>query len=161
MFGTIDKEAYCKNCKNIDSELFDTNQYTSLEGVYGDTKLMQILFSNELQRRFDSSVNKKNDLKSKAISVAVHPGFVSSNIGFNDTRLLQYLILLTRPLLARTSQQGAISVVYACINSGLTGGEYIENSQVSSASHKAGNISDAYWLWLTSSAITNITTIDD
>lgn len=54
-FGIIDKSAYNIHVKNTNSSIFDNIQGVRLEGVYGDTKLMQVMFSNELQKRFEKS----------------------------------------------------------------------------------------------------------
>ena len=99
---------------------------------------MQVLFSQELQRRFDANLNEKeprkinkddddndkinvdNDNKEKKSSsskkekkkryksISLSPGFVSSNMGHEDTRWMQTLLVLMRPLLGRDLLQGRI-----------------------------------------------------
>jgi NAD(P)-dependent dehydrogenase (short-subunit alcohol dehydrogenase family) len=83
---------------------------SNIEGVYGDTKLMQVLFSAELQRR----------LRHLPIqSIAVHPGFVATRFGATDRRWLQTLLVVTRPFLARDPQQGALTQVLAATSPNL------------------------------------------
>ena len=126
-------------------EVFYQIQNNRLEGVYGDTKLMQVLFSDELQKRFDSNLNqrynrpiaekeeRKADLlmkKKKFKSISVHPGFVNSNMGHEDSRWMQTMLVLARPFLARNLFEGSLSTLYAAVSPHLHGGEYIDNCVV-------------------------------
>lgn len=70
-FGSIDREAYSREVGNTDPQLFARAMASRIEGVYGDTKLMQMLFSRELQRRFDSAFA---DPSTRPLSVSLHPG---------------------------------------------------------------------------------------
>jgi retinol dehydrogenase-14 len=79
--------------------------------VYGRTKLCNLLFAAELQRRLGSGV---------AVST-VHPGFVSTGLG-RDNRLADAALKLIRPFV-RTPEKGArTSVLLATEPLGATGG---------------------------------------
>lgn len=153
-YGLIDRDQYGKEIRNSNVQLFRETQRNRLEGVYGDTKLMQILFSNELQKRIDSKFNDSKPHE-KVLSLAVHPGFVSTTFGVDDERWLQYFVVLLRPLLARDTVQGAITQIFAatCTSSDIVGGQYLENGRISKASNVAHSEDDAKWLWETSSTL--------
>ena len=108
---------------------------------------MQVLFSDELQKRFDSNLNQKYnrpiDLKEEQSkianslikrknfkSIAVHPGFVNSNMGHEDSRWMQTALVIARPFLARNLFEGSVSTLFAALSPKLHGGEYIDNCEV-------------------------------
>ena len=130
------------------NEIFHEIQSNRLEGVYGDTKLMQVLFSDELQKRLDSNLNQKHNRpiedgeknkagmmmnRTKFKSITVHPGFVNSNMGHEDTRWMQTALVLARPFLARSLFEGSLSVLFAVTSPILHGGEYVDNCEVKQA----------------------------
>mmetsp|Transcript_44772 Transcript_44772/g.112280 ORF Transcript_44772/g.112280 Transcript_44772/m.112280 type:complete len:360 (+) Transcript_44772:163-1242(+) len=140
-FGEIEGRAYGAEVLNKDESIFHATMKDRLEGVYGDTKLMQVVFSEELQARLKA-------IAPGVESFAVHPGFVATNFGGEDKRWLQTILVLTRPLLARSANQGAMSVVYAATSNQVKGqgGGYISDCKVV----KRGAIAkgeDAQWLW--------------
>ena len=113
---------------------------SNIEGVYGDTKLMQVLFSAELQRR----------LRHLPIqSIAVHPGFVATRFGATDRRWLQTLLVVTRPFLARDPQQGALTQVLAATSPNLPrrAGLYLDNCTIQTPAPQARDATSAAWLW--------------
>lgn len=71
--------------------------------VYATSKLANVLFSSELQRRLTSA-------GSKVLAVAAHPGFVTTGIYDGSTGLVTKLMLR---LLAQGPQDGALPVLYA------------------------------------------------
>ena len=80
--------------------------------AYAQSKLANLLFTYELQRRFESA-------GLDAISVASHPGWTATN-------LQQYfwLFRILNPLLAQTPEKGALSTLYAATADGVKGGDY-------------------------------------
>ncbi|EKX53712.1 hypothetical protein GUITHDRAFT_100684 [Guillardia theta CCMP2712] len=111
----------------------------SVEGVYGDTKLMQVVISREMDRRLSEyGIN----------SYAVHPGEISHLSAI----MLQTFLVLTRPLLARDPMQGAMTQVYAATSRELEGrgGLYLDNCKVATASTLSQDAALAKWLWNTS-----------
>jgi NAD(P)-dependent dehydrogenase (short-subunit alcohol dehydrogenase family) len=156
-YGSIEHDIYGELSRSsMNSSRFHDAQRARLEGVYGDTKLMQVLFSHELQRRFDLNYNKKEGTK-KLLSISLHPGFISSNMGHSDTRWLQWVIVLFRPLLARDTRQGAITSLCACVLDGLSGGEYLDNCKASRPSAKSLVESDPIRLWESASKLVGLT----
>ena len=157
-FGKIDRIQYGLEKRNTDARLFESTQSNRLEGVYGDTKLMQVMFSNELQRRIDLEIDKNCKFCNRVISLAIHPGFVSTEFGADDERMLQTAVLLLRPLIARNSSQGAITqIIAATLDSpDIVGGQYMENGAVSLAADRAYDKDDWEWLWNISSILTDL-----
>ena len=73
-------------------------------GVYADTKLANLLFSAELQRRLDAA-------GSPVRAMAAHPGFVRTNIGAQGGVLTRW----STRLLAQSPEDGALPVLYAAL----------------------------------------------
>lgn len=71
--------------------------------AYATSKLANVLFSSELQRRLKAA-------GSSVLAVAAHPGFVATNIYDRSTGLVTRLMLR---LLAQDPDQGALPVLYA------------------------------------------------
>jgi NAD(P)-dependent dehydrogenase (short-subunit alcohol dehydrogenase family) len=152
-YGYIDRLHYNVQNAQLSNGIFDQIQLSRLEGVYGDTKLMQVMHSKSLQKKFDILYNNQstNLNNNRAISVAIHPGFVSSNMGRDDKRWLQTAIILLRPLLARSEEQGAINAVYASSSPKLQGGEYLDNCRAMAS--LVDIEAEVDWLWENSVAI--------
>ncbi len=91
--------------------------------AYSQSKLANLLFAYELQRRLQNAgIN--------AISLACHPGYAATNLQFvaarmNQSRLQQLENQLANALLAQSAAMGALPELYAATASGLQGGEYI------------------------------------
>lgn len=81
--------------------------------AYRQSKLANLLFSYELQRKFEES-------GSDSISVAVHPGISSTNI----IELPAWLEKL-KELLLMSAEKGALSTIKGATDPGLKGGEFI------------------------------------
>ena len=79
----------------LDPDDYDSEKAFSPMKVYGKSKLCNLLFAAELQRRVGDEV---------AVS-AVHPGFVSTSLG-RDNRIANALLKLIRPFI-RTPEKGA------------------------------------------------------
>lgn len=82
-------------------EILQQEQYSSFE-VYGESKLANLLFTYELDKR----------LKDKNITVnALHPGFVASNFAKNNGLLYKIVMSLLRPF-QRSVSRGAQPIIY-------------------------------------------------
>jgi NAD(P)-dependent dehydrogenase (short-subunit alcohol dehydrogenase family) len=76
--------------------------------AYGQSKLANLLFSSELQRRLDAA-------GSDVLSVAAHPGYVATNLqSHSGSGLWETLMLrLGNPLFAQSESAGALPTLYA------------------------------------------------
>ncbi|MCB9602269.1 MAG: SDR family oxidoreductase [Sandaracinus sp.] len=90
--------------------------------VYCRTKLANLLFTFELQRRFEAA--RKN-----AIAVACHPGFSNTNLQFvgprlEGSKLMEAVMRWNNTYLAQSAREGALPTLYAATASDVRGGEY-------------------------------------
>lgn len=131
--------------------------------AYGQSKLANLLFSYELQRRLDAK-------RAGTISVACHPGYAATNLQFAGPRMQGSSLLeagagLMNRLFAQSAAMGALPSLYAATASGVRGGEYFgpggfaemwgppKKVGSSGRSHDAG---DAAKLWEVSEDATGV-----
>jgi NAD(P)-dependent dehydrogenase (short-subunit alcohol dehydrogenase family) len=91
-------------------------------GAYAQSKLANLLFAYELQRRLARA-------DADAISVAAHPGWAATNLQrrgpeMRGSRLRKLAMGLANRLLAQGSEQGALPQLYAATAPDVVGGAY-------------------------------------
>lgn len=89
--------------------------------AYGASKLANILFAKELDRRARAA-------HSRLVSVAVHPGVSTTNIftnGPGDKTLKAMVVKLLAPVMMQADDAGALPTLYAATSPDAHGGEYI------------------------------------
>lgn len=89
-------------------------------GAYGQSKLANLLFTFELQRRLDAA-------GVSTIAVAAHPGVSRTNLGRVPAGITGRLFGLVRPvgdLLLQNSAMGALPTLRAATDPAVRGGEY-------------------------------------
>jgi NAD(P)-dependent dehydrogenase (short-subunit alcohol dehydrogenase family) len=91
--------------------------------AYSQSKLANLLFAYELQRRLQGS-------SSRAISVACHPGYSSTNLqqvgpSLLGSRMRSAFYRLGNATLAQSAQKGAWPTLYAATSPEVKGGDYI------------------------------------
>ncbi|WP_374688298.1 SDR family oxidoreductase [Promineifilum sp.] len=116
-------------------------------GVYGRSKLANLLFTYELDRRrgaADVTVN------------ALHPGFVASNFGRGNRGVVGLFMTRLVPLFARTVEQGAATSVYLAASPKVAGisGRYFTDCQAVQSSPASYDRAAAAQLWAVSEALT-------
>jgi NAD(P)-dependent dehydrogenase (short-subunit alcohol dehydrogenase family) len=122
--------------------------------AYAQSKLANILFAFELQRRLSQ--------KGKTpISIAAHPGYAHTNLQ-QHTALFSFL----NPIMAQSQEMGALPILYAATRPDIQGGEYIgpdgflgqhgypHKARSSKSSH---NEKTADRLWKVSEQLTGVT----
>jgi NAD(P)-dependent dehydrogenase (short-subunit alcohol dehydrogenase family) len=98
-------------------------------GSYGQSKLAQIMWTKELQRRLDDDTRSSgNDIR----CVAVTPGFARTSIvgpaGLKAwQRAAMCLLWPFLLLVSRSDQQGAQVILMACLGDDVKGGGYYSN----------------------------------
>jgi NAD(P)-dependent dehydrogenase (short-subunit alcohol dehydrogenase family) len=132
--------------------------------TYGQTKLCNILFTVELDRR----------LKAAGIdnvtAVACHPGYVATNLGANmaanNNNWVYWLLIRIVTLLpgGKSPEMGAMPTLYAATGKEVAGGDYIgpkNRSTGSPARHEPAELckseSAAKKLWAFSEKLANVT----
>jgi NAD(P)-dependent dehydrogenase (short-subunit alcohol dehydrogenase family) len=85
--------------------------------AYGQSKLANLLFTYELQRRLAG--HQKN-----TIAVAAHPGAASTELTRNVPTLVKPLFALAGPLLFQNAPMGALPTLRAAADPDVEGGQY-------------------------------------
>ncbi len=89
--------------------------------AYGASKLANILFAKELDRRARAA-------QSRLVSVAVHPGVSTTNIienGPGSNGLKAVVLKLVGPMIMQPDAAGALPTLYAATSPDAKGGEYV------------------------------------
>lgn len=84
--------------------------------AYGASKLANLLFAYELQRRLTLA-------GSRVLSVAAHPGYAATNLQGHTESFLDPIMLFTKGF-AQSAQMGALSEIYAATGPVEPGGYY-------------------------------------
>ena len=92
-------------------DLQSENSYSRV-GAYGQSKLANLLFTYELQRRL---------VGTHTIAVAAHPGSSSTELGRNVPTLVQFAFA---PLTLQGADMGALPTLRAATDPGVLGGQY-------------------------------------
>ncbi len=74
--------------------------------AYGQSKLANLLFAYELQRRL-------TDRESPVRSLVVHPGYSSTNLQFRSETLYGKIMELSTPIIGQSPAMGALPSLYA------------------------------------------------
>jgi len=127
---------------------------------YSQSKLAQILHMRELQRR--SYASHPEWPKSALRCLAVTPGFTATNIfkvsklPFCVRSIASVSKFLFFPVLARSASTGAQTILTACLDDTLEGGEYLVNCLVEPSGACANHEDDWSKCWaLTEACINN------
>jgi NAD(P)-dependent dehydrogenase (short-subunit alcohol dehydrogenase family) len=87
--------------------------------AYGQSKLANLLFALELDRRLRAA-------GSTIKSLAAHPGYAATNLQSAAAPVLDRVVMVvTNRLLAQSGEVGALSLLYAATEPGLEGGTYV------------------------------------
>jgi NAD(P)-dependent dehydrogenase (short-subunit alcohol dehydrogenase family) len=131
--------------------------------AYGQSKLANLLFTFELQRRFEAS-------GAKALAAAAHPGYAATNLQFEGPRMsgsrVGALVMgAMNRLFAQDARGGALPLAYAAAAPDVRGGEYFGPGSVAElwgapkrvgASARANDRATAAELWRVSEALTGV-----
>ncbi len=148
-FGTMD----------FDDLMYEGGEGYSSMSAYGRSKLANIHFTNELQRRYVAA-------GADAIAVSAHPGLSNTNLAshFNDKWYFRPFMSLA-PLITQSAAMGALPMIRAAVDPDVQGSDYYGPGgsreqrgypilvQSSNASH---NLADARQLWQVSEELTGV-----
>lgn len=123
--------------------------------VYGESKLANLLFTYELQRRL---------VDTNVIAVAAHPGLSRSDLSRDLPRLRGALFRLFERVFLQSTAMGALPSVRAATDPQLHGGEYLGPGRrgirgypvISDPSPAARSEQDAQRLWSISEELTGV-----
>ncbi|WP_063733649.1 SDR family NAD(P)-dependent oxidoreductase [Streptomyces sp. RTd22] len=85
--------------------------------AYGRSKLANLLFTYELQRRL-------TDSRAGTLAVASHPGISDSELSRNAAAWMRPLFAATGPFIRQSSAMGALPTLRAATNPEVVGGQY-------------------------------------
>jgi NAD(P)-dependent dehydrogenase (short-subunit alcohol dehydrogenase family) len=85
--------------------------------AYGQSKLANLLFTYELQRRLSAA-------GSAVRSVAAHPGYAATNLQAHTESIQDRIMALGNRLVAQSATMGALPTLYAAVKD-IPGGTYI------------------------------------
>lgn len=107
--------------------------------TYGNSKLANILFSNELARRLEPFKISSNSL---------HPGLVATGFGSGSSGFSKIMLWLARPF-SKTPAEGAQTTLYLASSPEVrpTTGRYFKNSRPATPSKDAQSTFLANQLW--------------
>ncbi len=119
--------------------------------VYSQSKLANILFTYELDRRRNGADVTIN---------ALHPGFIASNFGRNNKGIVGFAMKRIVPLFARSAADGAKTSIHLATSPDVDGhsGEYYVDCKSVRSSDESYNQAAAERLWAASEALTQMTT---
>lgn len=142
----VSSDAHRFSPLNLD-DLQRESKYSAF-GVYGESKLMNVMFTYELARR----------LKDTHVSVnAVHPGFVRTGFGKNNNSLMNVIFGFMQ-VFALSPEQGAETSIFVASSPEVQGisGKYFAKSKPTRSS--AASYIEADWrrLWEISEMLTGV-----
>jgi NAD(P)-dependent dehydrogenase (short-subunit alcohol dehydrogenase family) len=117
-------------------------------GVYGRSKLMNILFTRELAKRLAGTGVTANCL---------HPGFVGTRFGDESGGMMSWIIKLGKNF-ALTPEQGAETIIYLASSDDVAGktGGYYHKKNLATPTKEAQNDADAKKLCDVSAKISGV-----
>ncbi|MCU1457826.1 MAG: short-chain dehydrogenase [Actinomycetia bacterium] len=143
---------------HFDDLMFERHRYSRWP-AYFQSKLANLLFSAELQRRLERS-------GATTVALAAHPGSTSTDLGTEGTGFTNRLIEPLFPLAGQAVEGGALPILRAATDPAARGGEYYGPRWLMSGrpvretpSRRARSTADAARLWTISEALTH-TTVD-
>ncbi len=105
---TVSSGAHRMGSVDLDDLNWDRRPYSAWR-AYGQSKLANLLFTAELQRRL-------TDAGSAVLATAAHPGYAATNLQFHSgRRVLDLLSVVGNRVIAQDEQAGALPTLYAAV----------------------------------------------
>lgn len=131
-------------------DLQSTGKYSAM-GAYGNSKLANILFTRALAKRLEGTA---------VTATCLHPGFVRTNFGRNNTDMSPVfkLVFGLMSRFARTPEKGAETVIYLTASPDVQGasGGYYFNCKLTPPTPAAQDDAAAERLWQVSERLVGI-----
>lgn len=115
-------------------------------GSYGQSKLANLLFANQLARRLEGTDKTANSL---------HPGVIHTNLARSMNPIIDVAMSIARPLVLKNAAQGAATQCYAATHPSLDGvsGKYFADCNESRPGRHGRDAAMAHKLWEVSEQI--------
>lgn len=101
----------------IDFEELQSQRKYDRIAAYGRSKLANLLFTYELQRRLAAATQE-------TVAVAAHPGITGTELMRDFPRWLRVAIKFAEPLLLQPVDRGALPILRAATDPEVKGGQY-------------------------------------
>jgi NAD(P)-dependent dehydrogenase (short-subunit alcohol dehydrogenase family) len=92
-------------------------------GAYGQSKLANLMFTYELQRRL-AAASARTEAEAGTIAVAAHPGAANTELARNVPAALRVLTPIIMPLISQSPAMGALPTLRAATDPEVLGGQY-------------------------------------
>jgi NAD(P)-dependent dehydrogenase (short-subunit alcohol dehydrogenase family) len=113
---TVSSGAHRMGSIDFDDLNWERKSYSAWR-AYGQSKLANLLFTAELQRRLEAA-------GSPVLATAAHPGYAATNLQFHSgRRALDVLSVVGNRLIAQDEDAGALPTLYAAV-ADVTGGSF-------------------------------------
>ena len=147
----------------IDFDNLNGQKSYDKRAAYNQSKLANLLFAYELQRKFDAC-------RAGALSVAAHPGYAATNLQFAGPEMAgsgwqKRAMALSNRLFAQNAAMGAWPILYAAVAPNVRGGDYFGPGNFMGmrgyparvrSSEMSYNAALAQRLWSVSEALTGV-----
>lgn len=129
-------------------DIHATKAYSAM-GRYGESKLMNVLFTYEMARRFEGTGICVN---------ALHPGFVDTGFGHNVRSFFVPVLKLAQKLFARKGNKGAETSIYLAVSPEVKGvtGQYFMDKKARRTSKISYDRTQQERLWSISAEMTGL-----
>jgi NAD(P)-dependent dehydrogenase (short-subunit alcohol dehydrogenase family) len=149
---TVSSGAHQFGKMDFDDLHWEQKEYNA-NAAYGQSKLANLLFTYELQR-------KLNQAETRTLALAAHPGWSATNLQQHST-----LATTLNPYFAQSQAMGALPTLRAAVDPHASGGQYYGPGGlmemrgypvVVSSNEASHNLSDAQKLWQVSEELTGV-----
>ncbi|MDV7240818.1 MULTISPECIES: oxidoreductase [Rhodococcus] len=114
---TMSSTAHKMGSIDLDDLNWENRKYNRWS-AYGQSKLANLLFTYELQRRLAAA-------GSSVKAVAAHPGYASTNLQAHTESVQDKLMAVGNRIFAQSAEMGALPMLYAAAVPEVAGGSYL------------------------------------
>src|SRR5450755_3430974 len=158
---TMSSAAHRMGRIHLDDLNWDRRRYQRWQ-AYGQSKLANLLFTYELDRRLCAAGSTRKAL-------AAHPGYAATNLQSHTDSFQDRVMSVTNSLVAQSAHMGALPALYAATQPSLPGGSFIGPDglfeqrgypKIVRSSRRSYDETTAAGLWSLSEMLTGVTVRD-
>lgn len=155
---TMSSAAHRMGRIHLDDLNWDRRRYQRWQ-AYGQSKLANLLFTYELDRRLSAAGSTRTAL-------AAHPGYAATNLQSHTDSFQDKVMSVTNNLVAQSAHMGTLPALYAATQPGLPGGSFIGpdglfeqrgHPKIVRSSRRSYDETTAAGLWNLSETLTGVT----
>jgi NAD(P)-dependent dehydrogenase (short-subunit alcohol dehydrogenase family) len=145
----VSSKAHTSGKINFDDVNYEKNSFSAF-GAYSQSKLANVMFSNELNRKLEN-------LKIPVTVNSLHPGGINTDI-FRDLGFIKTALNIAGPLFLKSIPQGTATTIYAAIHPELKGkgGIYLDDCNIAEPSEYSKNEKEQINLFDLSEKVTGV-----